>query len=250
MNSGKKIRLNRIFSTDNRSVVVAMDHGLPGISPLGHLSDPKYLIGAIKDSGANAILTTPGIADKFAEDMKGLGLILRLDGGATTLSSSFGAMQLISSVEDALYLGADAVAVMGFCGTPDESDSLRVLGEVAKECRKLGIPLMAEMLPLGFSADPNIDQIALAARIGAEMGADIIKTKYMGPPEQYQKVTEECFAPVLILGGSARSSQEEMLKEISSAVNVDVAGVAMGRNIWQEGDVTAKTAKIVKAVHG
>ncbi len=248
MNSAKIIRLNHIFAPDRRSVIIAMDHGLPGMGPLGHLTHPEDLIQQIKAGGADAILTTPGIASHFAEYMGRLGLIIRLDGAATTLGKGFGEMRLIASVEDALRLGADAVAVMGYCGTEDERVSLETVGKVATECRKLGIPLMAEMLPLGFQGKPNVQQIALAARIGAELGADIIKTKYTGTPEEYREVTDTCFAPVLILGGSARSS-DEMITEVKDALRAGSAGVAIGRNVWQADDVAAKTRSIVEAVH-
>ncbi len=85
MNSGKAIRLNHIFAPDRRSVIIAMDHGLPGIGPLGHLTHPGTLIERIRAGGADAILTTPGIASRFGEAIGRLGLILRLDGAATTL---------------------------------------------------------------------------------------------------------------------------------------------------------------------
>ena len=244
MNSAKIIRLNHIFAPDRRSGSIAMDHGLPGMGPLGHLTHPGDLIQQIKAGGADAILTTPGIASHFAEYMGRLGLIIRLDGAATTLGKGFGEMRLIASVEDAIRLGADAVAVMGFCGTEDERASLETVGKVATECRKLGIPLMAEMLPLGFQGKPNVQQIALAARIGAELGADIIKTKYVGTPEEYCEVTDKCFAPVLILGGSARSS-DEMIAEVKDALCAGSAGVAIGRNVWQADNVATKTRSIV-----
>jgi DhnA family fructose-bisphosphate aldolase class Ia len=248
MNSPKTIRLNHIFSQDKRAVVVAMDHGLPAMGPLGHLTHPGKLIQQIKAGGADAILTTPGIATHFAEHIGRLGLIVRLDGGATTLGDSFSEMRLIASVEDALRLGADAVAVMGFCGTEDESASLETLGKVATECRTLGMPLMAEMLPLGFMGKPSVQEVAYAARVGAELGADIIKTKYVGSPEEYRAVTDMCFAPVLVLGGSARSA-DEVLVEIDDAITAGAAGVAIGRNVWQSDDVVAKTQAIVKTVH-
>lgn len=248
MNSAKIIRLNHIFAPDRRSVIVAMDHGLPGMGPLGKLTHPGDLIQQIKSGGADAILTTPGIASHFAEYIGRLGLIIRLDGASTTLGQGFGEMRLIASVEDALRLGADAVAVMGFCGTDDETSSLETLGKVATECRQLGVPLMAEMLPLGFQGKPTVQQIALAARIGAELGADIIKTKYVGTSEEYHEVTNMCFAPVVILGGSARSS-DEMIAEVKDAIHAGSAGVAIGRNVWQAEDVTAQTRSIVQTVH-
>lgn len=249
MSAAKTIRMNHIFASDGRAVVVAMDHGLPGMTPLARLKKPGQLLQHIRAGGADAILTTPGIAAHFAADIGKLGLIIRLDGGATTLSDSFGAMQLIASVEDALRLGADAVAVMGFCGTPDESDSLRTLGQVAAECRALGMPLMAEMLPLGFMGKPTVEQVALAARIGAELGADIIKTKYVGTPDTYVEVTDSCFAPVLILGGSTKSP-DGVLTEIQDALAAGSAGVAIGRNVWQSDIPVETTQAIAQAVHG
>lgn len=248
MHAGKIIRLNHIFAPDQRSVVVAIDHGLPGMGPLGHLTHPGILIQKIKAGGADAILATPGVAAQFAAEIGHLGLIVRLDGASTTLGRSFGDMRLIASVEDAMRLGADAVAVMGFCGTDDENSSLETLGKVATECRKLGMPLMAEMLPLGFAAKPAVQQITLAARIGAELGADIIKTKYAGTPDEYREVTETSFVPVVILGGSARSS-DEVITEVKNAMQAGSAGVAIGRNIWQADDVAAKTRSIADAVH-
>lgn len=248
MSSGVTVRMNRIFGDDGRSVIVAMDHGLPGMHPLGHLQDPGALIDAIVAGGVDAILTTPGIARRFAGHLGRIGLVVRLDGGATSIGDVPRTSSLIASVEDAARLGADAVAVMGFCGTPDEGASLATLGDVAVECRALEMALMAEMLPLGFGGEPTVEEIAIAARIGAEMGADIVKTKYAGPPDAYRQVTEACFAPVLVLGGSARDLSE-VVREVDHAMAGGAAGVAIGRNVWRAPDVRSAVAAIVASVH-
>lgn len=249
MSSGTTIRMNRIFDRDGMSVVVAMDHGLPGMFPLGHLADPEALLGAISDAGADAILTTPGLARRFAPYIGKLGLIIRLDGGATPIGDVPRSSSLIATPEDALRLGADAVAVMGFCGTDNEAQSLATLGRVATECRSLELPVMAEMLPLGFGGNPTVEEIAMAARIGAEMGADIIKTKFSGSQEEYRQVTETCFAPVLILGGSERELPQ-VTTTIGRALAAGAAGVAIGRSVWRSNDVRAAVNSIVTAVHG
>jgi DhnA family fructose-bisphosphate aldolase class Ia len=249
VNAGKQVRLNRIFSRDRRAVVIAMDHGMFGVAPLGGLISPGRLIEQVAAGGADAILTTPGIAAAYADHVGRLGLIVRLDGATTALADKQDEMRLIASVEDALRLGADAVAVMGFCGTSEEGPSLATLGRVAVECRRLGVPLLAEMLPLGLHGQPDIPQLALAARIGAEMGADIVKLRYTGPPDAYRQVTQACFAPVLILGGGARSA-DVVLGEIREALGAGAAGVAIGRNVWQHNDAAEMTRLIVEAVHG
>jgi len=247
MNPGKQIRLNRIFAGDGRSVVVAMDHGLPGVTPLAGLRQPGSLIDQVAMGGADAILTTPGIAEHFAPHIGPLGLIVRLDGAVTMLGPG-GEMRLIASVGDALKLGADAVAVMGFCGTAGEANSLETLGRVAVECRRLGVPLLAEMLPMGYGAKPTLTQLVQAARIGAEMGADIIKLPYVGPAEAFEEVIETCFAPVLVLGGSTRTA-DSVLTQVQDALSAGAAGVAIGRNVWLQKDATMMTSSIVQAVH-
>ncbi len=249
MNPGTEIRLNRLFGRDGKSVVVAMDHGLAGMFPLGHLAHPASLLAAIAEGGADAILTTPGLARRFAPHIGGLGLIVRLDGGATPIGNVPRASSLIATPEDALRLGADAVAVMGFCGTEDEARSLATLGKVATECRALGLALMAEMLPLGFGGEPTGEEVAMAARIGAEMGADIVKTKYVGPQAAYRQVTEACFAPVLVLGGSERELGE-LTGTIDEALGAGAAGVAYGRSVWRAADARGVVGAIVGAVHG
>jgi fructose-bisphosphate aldolase, class I len=247
VSSGTTVRLNRILGGDGRAVVVAMDHGLPGMHPLGHLRDPGTLLAAVAAGGADAVLTTPGIAKRYAGSFGRLGLLLRLDGGATSIGEAPRRSSLIASVADAARLGADGVTVMGFCGTPDEGDSLATLGAVAEACREHGLVLMAEMLPLGFGADPTVEQVAVAARIGAEMGADLIKTKYVGPRDAFRQVTEGCFAPVLVLGGSARDPRA-LVAEVDDALAAGARGVAIGRNVWRSGDVRAAVAALTAAV--
>lgn len=247
--SGTAVRLGRVFGRDGLTVIVAMDHGLPGMFPLGRLQDPAALLADIAAAGADAVLTTPGIAKRFAPHLGRLGLIVRLDGGATSVGDAPRTSSLIASVEDALRLGADAVAVMGICGTEEEGRSLATLGQVAKECRACQVPLMAEMLPLGFGGDPSVEELAVAARVGAEMGADIIKTKYAGTPEEYRYVTASCFAPVVVLGGSERDLGQ-VTATIGQALKGGAAGVAMGRNVWRAPDARAAVGAIVDAVHG
>ncbi len=150
--SNKQIRLNRIFGTDGRTLVVAMDHGSAGIAPLGALHDPTRLIPDLIDNGADAILTSPGIARLCAHQLGRVGLILRIDGGPTSQTGEWERIQVVLSVEDALRLGADAVIMMGIVGAPGETETLTNLWKVAAACHTWGVPLIAEMLPGGFVA--------------------------------------------------------------------------------------------------
>jgi DhnA family fructose-bisphosphate aldolase class Ia len=247
--SNKQIRLNHILGADGRTVIVAMDHGSAGISPLGNLQKPTDLIPTLIENGADAILTTPGIARYCAHQFGHTGLILRIDGGPSAQTAEWDKIQVTLSVEDALQLGADAVIMMGIVGAPGESQTLANMWEVAAACHTWGVPLIAEMLPGGFSAKTiTIDQIAIAARLGAELGADLIKIRYQGPVDQYRQVVENCYRPILILGGS-KQPVDSLVAEVKGALEIGAVGVAVGRNIWQDPEPGRVTRLLKEAVH-
>ena len=250
MNSGKAIRLNRILSSDGRTVIAALDHGIAGITPIAALERPAQVIAQVISGGADAILTTPGIARECAQVFGKTGLIVRADAGATALTGQWSEMGVMLSAEDALRLGADGVAAMGIVGTAGESQSLRGLARLAAECERAGLVLLAEMLPGGFDAEEvSVEEIAVAARVGAELGADLIKIRYGGGPEAYRAVTASCYRPVVILGGS-KQSPPQLLGQVREALAAGVIGVAVGRNIWQSPDPAAITRELARAVHG
>jgi fructose-bisphosphate aldolase / 2-amino-3,7-dideoxy-D-threo-hept-6-ulosonate synthase len=63
--------------------------------------------------------------------------------------------------------------------------------------------LIAMMYPRGekISDEHDVDLIKLAARAGAELGADIIKTNYTGDLETFSEVVNACPVPIVIAGG-------------------------------------------------
>jgi class I fructose-bisphosphate aldolase len=197
------------------------------------LAQPERVINAVLSGGADAVLTTPGIISQFSRELKSMGVILRVDGGSSQLAVSL-ECKLLYSVEDALRLGADAVGCMGFPGTSLEAQTLENIATLARDSNGWGMPLMAEMLPGGLmkSELKTAENIRLAARIGIELGADFVKTEYVGPPESFRQVTEHCYRPVLILGGAKTEDERGLFSVVKSSLDAGAAGVVMGRNVW------------------
>jgi DhnA family fructose-bisphosphate aldolase class Ia len=248
----KKIhRLNHIFREDKRTFIMAMDHG-NGFNVLPGMKHPGKIISEVARAGADAFLATVGLADKFADDFHGKGIILRLDGSCSFLGSKDKPLQTVVSVEDAIRLGADSVISMGFPGSKWEDQILMDLARNISDCNKWGIPLTAEMLPRGFEggADSRTpDNITFACRMGAEMGADIIKTEYTGDVETFRELCESVYVPVVILGGSKKVSEEKLLSDIKDALSAGGAGVAMGRNIWNHENPARYASAIARIIH-
>ncbi len=242
-------RLGNIFREDKRTVVVAMDHGL-GLDVLPGMQDTSGIIRSVVAGGADAVLAGYGMASRFEEELKGTGLILRMDGGNSALSSLPTGNRLLDT-ETALQAGADCLACMGFPGAVNEIETLTNVSELAAEAHAWGMPLLAEMLPGGFSPEPakTVETIRLAARIGAELGADIIKTSFVGTTAEFKTIVDGCFRPVIVLGGAKSKNLQDLFLVVEQAMEAGAQGVAIGRNVWQHPDPGALTAALVDIVH-
>lgn len=242
MNQGKTRRMKRIFQQDNHTVIVPMDHGVT-IGPIQGITNMQQTINQLVKGGVDAVLVHKGIAKTV--DTTGTGLIVMLS-GMSNLSPNMNNKVQVCSVQEAIRIGADAVSVHVNVGAQDEDKMLTTLGKVAEECDSFGMPLLAMMYPRGpkVTDEHALEVVAHAARIGAELGADIIKTNYTGTIDSFRQVTESCPVPVVIAGGPKCKSAEEILQTTSDAVKAGASGLSIGRNVFQ----CENQALIVKAL--
>jgi DhnA family fructose-bisphosphate aldolase class Ia len=240
--------MKRVFKPDGRALIVAMDHGMLD-GPCPGLENPAQTIEKVVSGGADAILTTYGVARRFAAELSGIGLILRMDGGSTSLGKAGGPGMQFFELEDALRVGADALAVSAFPGAANEGETLGNLAAIAGEAHSWGVPVMGEMVPGGFDSPAELrtaKSVAISARVGSELGADWIKTPYVAG---FEAVTSTSYVPVVILGGAKRGKERDMLADIAAAIKIGASGVAIGRNIWQAENPAAMTAAVAAIVH-
>ncbi len=228
----KEHRLRHIFAQDRRTVILACDHaGFMG--PLPGLKNPGKLLDQAARAGVDAVLTTMGVARRYVNHFGNMGLILRVDGGSSQRNPKMGDIQLIFDVEDAVRVGADAVACMGMIGYPEESSSLRNLTRLAAQSEVWGMPLLAEMLVKGQDGPATAEDVGFAMRIGVELGADLIKAPYAEPAEGFRDAVSACYRPVVVLGGARADDEAGLLESVVAALASGASGVAIGRNIWQ-----------------
>lgn len=236
-----KRRMHRIFAPDGRAVVVAMDGARRG--PARGLERPVEAVARVVTGGADAILTTPGMARAVADVLGGAGLIVGLD--------SEGPFEDVG-VAFALRLGADAVELKVFPGNPQET-KLPELRRLVARCAEWNLPLLAEPIPVSFqeTSAHTVANVARAARTGAEAGADFVKVHYVGPVEVYRRqVTETCYVPVLVLGGPAKDDPRDALQMAADAIEAGARGVVFGRNIVTHPRPDRMAAALVALIHG
>jgi len=245
---GKRIRMERIINRNTgKTVIVPMDHGV-SVGPIDGLLDMKGIIQKVANGGANAIVEHKGLV---GEGHRGggmdIGLILHLS-ASTSLSPYPNAKTLVCSVEEAIKLGADAVSIHVNLGNGGEKEMLNDFGKVSYEARTWGMPLLAMIYPRGekIKDEYDVKVIKHAARLGDEMGADIVKVSYTGSMETFKEVVAGCSVPVVIAGGEKMDSDMEILEMVRGAIDAGGAGVSIGRNVFQHKDPES----MVRAISG
>ncbi len=247
----EKRRLHRLFRSNGRSLTVALDHGL-GLNVAPALDDSRGVVDEIVSGGADAVLATPGLIKHCSDQLGSVGVVLRVDGGSTIVEGGQSTHRLLCHVEDALRLGADAVACMGFVGSEWESQTLENLSLLAGECRNWNVPLMAEMVPGGFVQPEKhtVENIRLAVRTGIELGADFVKTPFVGTAESFRAVTQHAYRPVLVLGGRKNDNEMEIFTMVREALDAGAQGVVMGRNVWAHSRPYSMVRALSEIIHG
>lgn len=262
MNQGKEMRMGRLFNQKSkRMVLITMDHGIC-INPMTEITYPVKVVRQIVEGGADAILLTPGIARIAYKEVisTDTSLMLRIDGTATSIGPDLTDDELISSVEDALRMGADAVATFGVIGVPREAQLSHKIGKAAENCEKLGMPMLTEMIPADIIEHQFADRaerrwpsspevVMYSARVAAELGADIVKGYYTGDSTTFQKVIEYCPVPYVVLSGPANNDPEVFLRFIKEAMRCGAQGVSVGRNVWTYKNPATMTRAICRIVH-
>ncbi len=248
---GKHIRLERIMNRNTgKMVIVPMDHGI-SVGPIMGVKNIKSAVEKVAEGGANAIVEHKGlVGEGHRRQGRDIGLIIHLS-ASTSLSTDPNAKTLVCRVDEALKLGADAVSIHVNLGNGHEKEMLNDFGRVSHEARTWGMPLLAMIYPRGpkIKDEYDVNVVKHAARVGYEMGADIVKVSYTGDPESFQEVVEGCNIPVVIAGGEKMDSDHDILKMVKGAIDAGGSGVSIGRNVFQHRDPTRMVKAMAAIVH-
>ncbi|HEY83559.1 MAG TPA: fructose-bisphosphate aldolase [Chloroflexi bacterium] len=243
---GRLRRLNRLFvGEQKRCLLSPLDHG-GWLGPVKGIDRPQTIVKAVLEGGANALLISPGFYKAVAPIVPpSVGIVLRVS--LTAGLSQDGAQETpISSLETALRMDADAIAVSVFFGRAGDVEIYRWLAKLVDASQTYDMPVVAEMMPPGDRFyEP--EAIAHAARIGMEIGADVIKTNYSGDVKSFTEIVSANPVPIIVAGGPKKEGEStaSLVEDIAAA---GAAGVAIGRRVWQSADPQAVTAEIHRAL--
>jgi fructose-bisphosphate aldolase/2-amino-3,7-dideoxy-D-threo-hept-6-ulosonate synthase len=228
---GRQIRLSRILN-EGKMLCIPMDHGITN-GPIPGLEDVYEFIYRCENSGVTSVIINKGIIKSLPRPPK-VGIIAHLS-ASTSLGLSPNEKVQMGGVEDAIRLGSDGISVHINIGAKEEPEMLQKLGIISDKCNEWNIPLIAMMYPRGENIkNPyGVEIVSHVARIGAEAGADIVKTVYTGDRDSFKKVVRTCPVPVVIAGGPKATTDEDILEMCDGAMEAGAIGVTFGRNIFQ-----------------
>ena len=240
---GMKARLSNIFRPESgRTVMLAFDHGYFQ-GPTTGLERLDLSIAPLAPY-TDVLMCTRGALRTIIRPETKKPVVLRCSAGNSILTEL--SNELISvEIEDAIRLGASAMAAQVYIGAEYEHKSISNVVKLIDSGTRYGIPTMAVT---GVGADMVRDAryFGLATRIAAEIGAQLVKSYYV--EEGFEKIVLGCPVPIVIAGGK-KLPERDALEMAYRAIDQGAAGVDMGRNVFQSSNPVGMLQALEQVVH-
>jgi len=252
MGIGKEIRMRRLFGhPSGRFCSVAVDHlvGYGGGMPAG-LRHIKQTLAALMAARPDAVTLHKGMIMSAWQPYAGMVPVIVQSTVAQVDNDYPG--QLVTP-EEAVRIGADAIAISRFMRGPMETKYLEGVAEMVRDAQRFDLPVIIHVYPRKLDGEPRVsyepEDIAWVVRCSAEMGVDIVKTPYCGDPVAHAQIVADCPVPVVAAGGPRAKTLEAALEMMGEAVGAGVRGATIGRNIWGCENITAATEAFKAVIH-
>lgn len=240
--------MSRLFR-DGKAMFLAYDQGLEhGPKDFNEKNyDPHFIIDIALRNRFTGLIFHKGLAEKYREHYSGkIPLIVKVNGKDNIAKDEPPFSPVVCSVDYAVKLGADAIGYTLYVGSPFESKQMEDFRQIQEQAREYGLPVIGWMYPRGVyvpnDTDPNV--VAYGARVGLELGADLLKVKYTGNKDTFKKVVRIAGKSKVLCAGGLKADPRTFLQQTRDIIDVGAAGIAVGRNVWQSDDPDAITKAV------
>jgi fructose-bisphosphate aldolase, class I len=263
---GKHTRLHRLlyrYGPGNGTLLLlpidqGLEHGPRDFFPNPPAKDPDFQLRLAKEGRFSGIVFQYGIAEKYMAQYAGeVPLVLKLNGKTEIPADKAPISPVIASVEDAIRLGADAVGYTLYVGSPIQDQDFVQFRKVREEADRYGMPIIVWSYPRGEAIEAkggrdSLYAIDYAARVAAELGADIVKVnmpklnpeKDKAAPKPYntmqpsieeaaRMVIESAGRTLVLFSGGEMQGEGDVIEKARTAMDAGATGLIFGRNIWQ-----------------
>jgi class I fructose-bisphosphate aldolase len=215
--------------------------------------DPSKILRIAESGYFTGIIFQKGVAEKYYDKKKNkVPLVVKLNGKTNLLKDEDPYSPQICSVEEAVTLGASAVGYTIYLGSEFESFMTAEFGKIEEEAHKRNLPVIAWMYPRGRNVpdegDPKV--VAYAARVGLELGADIVKVRYTGSLASFRWVVESAGKTKVVAMGGSKETEDDFLIKAREIMQAGAIGFAVGRNIWQSKEPLLVSRSLAEIIWG
>lgn len=247
------VNLNKILKK-GRAFFLAYDQGLEhGPVEFNDKNvDPNYIIEIAKKGKFGAVIFQKGIAEKYNKEIKNskVPLIIKLNGKTNLVKGEPFSTQLCS-VNEALKLGAVAVGYTIYLGSEHEAKMLETFENIEREAHSKNIPVIVWLYPRGKGIEGRSegDLMAYSARVGLEIGADVVKLQYNGNLKDLKWAVKSAGKTKIVVAGGVKEGEDKLIKDVRDIMKSGACGLAIGRNVWQNKDPAKISEKLRKIVY-
>jgi len=243
------------ITRNGNSLILAYDHGTEhgpvDFQPMPKSADPEHVFEVAQHSAVTAIALQKGNAEYYRSwesenDIEdGAPLLVKLNGNSNLAKRDDYYSPKQCTVKYAVEeLGAEAVGYTMYAGSLHEDEMWKEFREVQEQAREYDVPVVLWSYPRGKGIEENRDYrgqkdpevVAYGARLGLELGADMVKCKYPGEKEDWQKLEENVGGLKTVMSGGSKRSDKTFLRDVSDTIDAGGNGLAVGRNIFQRED--------------
>ena len=250
-----KVNLDKILR-EKKALFLAYDQGLEH-GPLSDFNDknvdPLFIIDIAKNGKFTGVVFQKGIAEKYKNEINKskVPLIVKLN-GKTNLVGGDPISRQLCTVDEAVRLGCSGVGYTIYIGSQHESVMMQEFEKIQREAHSKGLPAILWVYPRGKAVknDTSKEMMSYAARVGLELGADIVKLKYGGRVKDLKWAIKSAGRTKVVIAGGIKKTEKEFIKQVKEIINAGCTGLAIGRNIWQAKNPLEIAEKVRKEVWG
>ncbi|MBC5792747.1 MAG: aldolase [Nanohaloarchaea archaeon] len=250
-----------IFRNGN-SLILAYDHGLEhgpsDFEPNPESKDPRHVFEIAKHDAVTCLAVQKGVAETYYPEYEDeVNLMVKLNGNSSLGQREDYYSPKQCSVKYAVEeLGAEAVGYTMYAGSDHEDEMWKEFREVQEEARRYGVPVVMWAYPRGhgvendseYEGQNDPDLIAYAARLGLELGADVVKCKYPGSREAVEDIISVTGEMKFVMSGGSKRSDEEFISDVENVIEAGGNGLAVGRNMFQRENPEELLDKLEKSI--
>lgn len=215
-------------------------------------ADPSYILELANSGYFTGFICQKGIAKHYYDETKhDVPLIVKLNGKTKLDPDPEPYSPRLCSVEEAIDLGAKAVGYTIYPGSKHQEPMMNDFARIEEVAHTKGLPVILWLYPRGEAVkgkEKSKEVSVYAARIGLELGADMIKMYYPDDPAVLEEMVRVAGRAKLLVSGGAKQSDEELYNTAKQGMEHGAAGMAVGRNIWQAENALERAEKLAKII--